>query len=766
MNQLFLQGHNNYFNRQIKIYQSLENYQNDSDDFFIKTNIDFNPNDGVNTTQVVNTDNIYYSDKSPDYLVCYDEENHIKSRWFVTEWTRLRGKQYRATLRRDVIADNYQAVKNAPIFVERGPLSKNNKMIFNSEGLSFNQIKKSQETITDETGKAWIVGYLNRDLNQDKTISSISYGDTAPIDIGGLGIVLNTPGDITKGGYIEHINERNGNPVITAAMDFYTRLTYFTAKDYYKLYRDVTPVDNSLFWSEWFFAAFEDYPSAFMGLTGDIYKYAQAFGQALNPFHSEVYDTFKRDLLNLETNVISTEDYNDVLADKERLVSYDGKVYKMTFRGETRDTRFLEVTNNNAPATRVLLENAMNYVINNVYPHPTPDYRGNPLQMHYVKYRTAIYFTEVKSPELRTVTIKAGRNKLADAPYDMYCMEYDEYNLALAQSIAKELGGTNSMIIDTQLLPYCPARFALNDIINGYPTPTTLNTSDYSDITVTESGQSKIVSRMYYPKRSSLAFSIPKHFEIPDRTDDEALNIKLSNECDYYRLSAPNFSSSFEFSLAKNGGSIDLFNISFTYRPISPYLRVEPVFREMYGENFKDSRGLICGGDYSIDVLSSNWINYQIQNKNYENIFNTKIKSMDYQHEQSKTANIAGVGTSTAKGLIDAAIISKDPASKALGAAAGLATGITNLVTGENKYRDQRQLEIDMYEYQLGNIKAQPDTLTKISAYNIDNNYFPVLEYYTATDEEIEYMKKKIQFQGYKIMAITTIRQLPIDSAS
>lgn len=53
MNILFLKGFNNYFNRIVKKYSTLNDYQNNSSSFLNYTSINFNPNDGVATELIV-----------------------------------------------------------------------------------------------------------------------------------------------------------------------------------------------------------------------------------------------------------------------------------------------------------------------------------------------------------------------------------------------------------------------------------------------------------------------------------------------------------------------------------------------------------------------------------------------------------------------------------------------------------------------------------------------------------------------------------------
>ena len=108
MNLLILKGFNNYFNRIIKRYDTIAEYITHSDSNYDFSDINFNPNDGITTTQVIgNTTQqqaggpdlvplAWEHDGNPDYLIAYETEqvglatvNTIKSRWFIVESIRL-----------------------------------------------------------------------------------------------------------------------------------------------------------------------------------------------------------------------------------------------------------------------------------------------------------------------------------------------------------------------------------------------------------------------------------------------------------------------------------------------------------------------------------------------------------------------------------------------------------------------------------------------------------------------------------------------------
>ena len=132
MNLAFLR-YNNYYNRQIKRENSLSDYipyiLGD-----IMGKIAFNPNDGVMTEQIVN----WNYKGQPDYMLAIDD-NDINSRWFVLEFTRTRAGQYRVILKRDVIADYYEPLLSAPMFIEKATLNQSDPMILNNEDMTFGE---------------------------------------------------------------------------------------------------------------------------------------------------------------------------------------------------------------------------------------------------------------------------------------------------------------------------------------------------------------------------------------------------------------------------------------------------------------------------------------------------------------------------------------------------------------------------------------------------------------------------------------------------
>ena len=184
MNLLILKGFNNYFNRKIIKYSTLQDYIDNSSLQYDFENVNFNPNDGVATSQIIGSENQveiggsepeplkWEFEGTPDYIVCYDKEIindnpvfHIRSRWFILECVRTRLGQYQLALKRDVLADHLEQVLTNPCFVEKGYVKPDDPLIFNQENISVNEIKNYKgehpsQMLTDETGIPWLVLYI------------------------------------------------------------------------------------------------------------------------------------------------------------------------------------------------------------------------------------------------------------------------------------------------------------------------------------------------------------------------------------------------------------------------------------------------------------------------------------------------------------------------------------------------------------------------------------------------------------------------------
>ena len=180
MSKIYLLNFNNYYNRIFRAYLNFSDYSNHA--LYSFDNVNFDSGDGITTSLVVN------SAAEADYLIETVQNSSgdelVNSRWFILESKFIRKDQCRLTLRRDVLADAYAKGVGLPwatVFAERGYVPNTSSLIYNSEGNSYNQIKKSEKLIKDESDSAWLVGYLapnvfdNGNITIDGSSAAVQY---------------------------------------------------------------------------------------------------------------------------------------------------------------------------------------------------------------------------------------------------------------------------------------------------------------------------------------------------------------------------------------------------------------------------------------------------------------------------------------------------------------------------------------------------------------------------------------------------------------
>ena len=251
------------------------------------------------------------------------------------------------------------------------------------------------------------------------------------------------------------------------------------------------------------------------------------------------------------------------------------------------------------------------------------------------------------------------------------------------------------------------------------------------------------------------------------------IDTKIASECSMYRLCSPNYASMFEYNISKNAGineanigdNFTIFHVDYGYKPFTPYIRVAPIFGGLYGTNYNDARGLILSGDFSITAITDKWQEYQLQNKNYQAMFNRQIQNMDVNNAIARQEAGWQIAAGTMQGAASGAIAGGMTGNPYVAAAGAVIGGVTSLAGGIADYQNlgKRQEEaksyaVDMYKYSLQNIQALPYSLTRCSALTANNKLFPFIETYSASDEEIEAFRDKLTYDGLTVLKIGNIR--------
>ena len=574
-----LSGYQNYFNRQIKEPKELvaaypQNLVSYYDTGNVTQVINFNPADGVIAHHTVGRPENPY-DGLGDYFLYTEDGFNVTSRWFIIESTRTRQGQYNVTLKRDVIADNYNKVLNADCFIQKATVNDESALIYNQEAITTNQIKKAEYSLKDESKMAWIVGFVNRE---------------APAKTFAINSSVVEDYKMSDYRFKEYFSKDANSFTFIDGYVYVTNTQYsaspFASKFVLDEYANQTNLGNS--------TSKGDYK--YTDQNGTLKSYIQSNGINL------AYNIATKH--SLYDGISSDSNYNSLLYEEGKIVKDGNDFYKIGIKTETHERTYRITEDKDGTYLLTYLTNFMK----NFSGYKS----GTPYFEIYIKY-TSLRLTKTPIVEGEYTIDYPGKtyhliNK--SAPFDVFCIPYADdmkirvgkeevqANKQFAMSIASELGrNLAGDCYDIQLLPFCPMTgYTVTDNIFD------INSSDEKRRTAIKKGDTPVYW-MFWSTSNSGTFNI--HLPIL------AGNKKLANQCDMYRLVSPNYSGQFEFNLAKNGGYVEYFNVDYTYLPISSYIHVNPDFKGLYGSDFNDARGLICQGDFSIMYLSDPWKNYQ-----------------------------------------------------------------------------------------------------------------------------------------------------------
>lgn len=749
----FLSGFNNYYNRTIKMPD--ETNVSAYSDYIIKTDEveKFNPNDGVMTTLTLNYwDPPYDIDDAYDVdylLVSLTNPQKIDSKWFVLDRRRKAEQQWELTIRRDLVSDNYNDVITAPCFIEKATLDAGSPFLFNPENMAFNQIKQEETLLNDGTRCPWIVGYYARNTADDFLHGVVDGNDLDAsfdyqIDTSFSSWKYNATINPFIGSF-EEIEYRIYAKKLAPSIGFQSQQGYmrFDENGNYNSY-------------QWIYGLNAPLDADFQGYSA---------GAELSVLFKQNMTTLKNSLLNYVEGVNTAKEANTFL-------NFNGKTIK------DADGRYFaiaiyqnEYSEQTADISAGSLFNSLSAMVQqNTYITGTPDTNSFKVYVKCPKYK--MIATELFNQEM-SWDMRGEKLITEDAPYNIFAipcgttqLEYGGYAvatsnksiaLATANSIIKTM---ESNLYDIQLLPYCPISTHNDDVEGGSPLVWIYDTKGFSRVvSPTGTDLEKYPCYILNVPKANFSKNLAYTFDAPT----DAIETKVSNECEKYRLCSPNFNGYFDFSVAKNGG-VDYFNVDCQYKPYQPYIHINPNFKGMYGQDFNDARGLICNGDFSLTQINDQWQSYQINNKNYQEIFSRQIENMEATRDIQRTQDIwgalAGTVGATASG-VGAGMMFGGPPGAMIGGAIG---GVSSAIGGAVDYSMSEKLHNmsldytkDMFGYNLSNIRALPYTLTKVSSLNDNNKLFPFVERYSATDEEKEAFRKKLQYNGMSVGVIDNI---------
>ena len=765
--------YNNYFNRIIKRETSYADYS----PFLFNTtmNVNFNEGDGINAQYVLTSmqDQRLFNDAAikPDYSIYLDDYYNIVSRWFIVESHKERGGQYVLSLKRDVVADNLPSLLEQPFYAERAHLDFNSSspFVFNKEGMTFNQIKSGQSLLLDKTknAKGCVVGYVDK-FKEDVTVS-------VKVD--------ENRSDLT----VNEFKQRLGNWLdpsdwTKSNIDIYAVASIPTDK-----FGIIVKCDNAARTiyrsSVWIrednkFVMIPEEPATmgyWMNEPSMLQNYLDIKNRTIDTLKSLVYtnnDTTKGFVTDSQIALIVASDGLTIF-DTTTNTNYICRIVQTTtdapayFRASDIGEGYFNKFDSEVQSSWKSGHGEVVFGAANTKSYEVAFYPG------VTKYNIVVERATVSAD----ATIKANHTPTTNSAYDVFCIPCDsnvtltdgteQQTIYISPTDALQLAcavatGLGAHLYDIQLLPYCPlpdTELSEQHIIHLDP----------NGSTVFKTTDGVIIGALLWSQSANRQFVIEMPITNDPTKDDSISNYKykkVSNECDMWRLSAPNASAYFDFSPSMNGG-VTLYDVYMTCKPFSPYIRVCPQFGGLYGTTFNDYRGLILGGDYSLPIVSDAWVNYQINNKNYDNIFRYNVETLDLEQSikrtQLKVGGISGVFGGAGAGGALGSIIAGVPGALAVGAigtVASVAGGIADYRLEDKLMKRQRDSMLTMQEYSLGNVKALPNTLAKVGAFHIDSVVVPFVEYYTCTKEERESFKQYLKWYGCKLGQFVTLNDL------
>lgn len=760
---------NNYYNRKIKRFDTIEEYKTKYpsywEDSSTARNIDYN--DGINITIVVNKNSELRSLEF-NYILAINNDNSIDSRWFITDEKYTRQGQWVLKLRRDLIADFWDKFMNSTTYIEKGWAAKtfqynanwianNAPLVLNNEDFSANKIKQKETEIKDKLGCKWLVGYLNKGaINADRTITTYSNSALAP-DV-----------SVTSLDSLQ-LSQYQSN-FVRYALDLETvfdvSFTGLLNRNKWKYTVTQNSVDRNITNTTSGFIT-SNYSLNYNPIIKSLQDYN--YSSMLDYANTKYSSSFSTSDVNKWLTVLS-------LKDKVILDTSTNIYYRCSVQIEESNTTTATVDPNADP---IWYTNLKNLVISQdciVSQDSINNFSVN------INWSRGLKISFISIPQNQyEITISSSHNKTRKEAFDAFAipvpdsisvyMSPDPNQSAYwpvykegALELAQELTDVDTEALDLQLLPYCPLPDSL--IFDGTSIKNILNLDpeqenfQYSKIFKVR-GNEKILSNvMFWLDSTQFSRIIPVD-------EDEILFVssleqaKAYNQLYTWRISSGDYSSSFEFNLMKNGG-IQYFEIDCAYKPYQPYIHVAPNFGGLYGKDYNDTRGLICSNtNYSLPRLNDKWESYERNNLNYMNSFNRQIQNMDTVRDKQRIGEwasaVAGVGTGVASGAMMGSMIAPGLGTAigaGVGSALSLGAGIADNIMNEQLYKENKQYAIDQFNMSLENVKALPNTLVAVGALNPNNKVFPVFETYSCTKIEEAAYKEKLKWNGMTINVI------------
>lgn len=690
------------------------------------------------------------------------------TRWFVTDYVYLNGKQVQFNLQRDVIGEFGLGTSYGRI--ERGytdGILKYRKELSLNEVLTKRVPLKSSSdtygnlTVNTHDGEMWGILYFTKD-GTEKNVS-VQIPEYAP------SYEISTPPQINKqyktGAVRPYVGLSADLLVYTSRGRSAVRFTYTVSYDY----------DGTAHSSISYFLSEPAQNTPFLSIHGTPAGWFDSF------LTSRLEDIKNYLDQNLETNGFSRPSTDGIYGLDDAPESADGKIFK-----EGSDYyQYSALYSRKESTGRYNFENFANglteYIKNQTSSQWTCTVNYDGFHSANSKlYVDIVEYTRTKLPASETGVINISMTQqLVDEPYCILVFPLYSTTLTIKKEdgssetysvsktdafnifneVIRSLSGQNAILVDAQIYPYCPR-------------------IDKVQTTLVSTGDKKS-----YPFMSVLSTSFETDTVVQPRP---YMDVKKEYITRNYSIVSPDQSSKFTFSLYdyvrefvpdtvepdKNAVNVNI-KIKTALKPFSiissaVITRVDSLKGLNYDSNLEGSQS--ASGGFECSLASDAFETYKRQNSNYQQLFdidrNELRKNQEVEKVNERVQFTMNMLTGTAFGAITGAQIgdlgvANLAGAKAIGAGIGAtasaaAIGISGGIqlAKNNELREyEREIQQQRFDLTIGTIKNLPNSVNRISSFNeiIMKDFYYVLEMYECTSDEMQVVENFIENYGYGI---------------
>lgn len=723
-----------YFDNQSLAYATRKRYRNITlEPFAQEEQRSVLLGDGATTTIKTSKDNIC------NYVTIDD------TRWFVTSYIYLNGKQVQLNLQRDVVGEF--GVNNVFGKIERGYT---NGILKYRKELSLNQVLKKRSYIIPNTNtygnysvnsheqEIWGLLYLTKPTNGEDT-KTINIPAFAP--------------NVSNNPFIENNTKYN----ISESFDCYLYFTVvFNSTTKRKIKIRFNSYINNAYGYEYYIShtnanGINLYFTTDIDVENRADEICAGIARLISPqiiMGNQLIGLTLPVPVSISKNI--PYNYNNIVIEHEnKYISY-------------KTSEIIEQNRGDGFVSEQIMRNLTSFLSNRTiiygddavitstcsYTYDNQDYGGSGYNN---VNKLLVTYSELNNEESGNLVLNFNKD-VVNEPF--FILAFPLYNVTITKNeesyvINKEnafnifntviqyLSGESGYLVDAQIYPYCPQLTGVASELNGYPF-----------FNISASNYEYDCSVNLYPY-----------------TDVKKEYIKRE-----YSIIAPDQSAKFDFnfydyvnSFSDNNG-VNLAQMTIRVKTaLKPFSIVcsaviIPTINSLKGITYdSDLRGCKpSSGGFECSLASNEYQTYLRNNSNYQQIFAKQQESLAKQHEvehnnevASAVVNSVSAATMGAIGggaMGDLGILGNSFGSKAVGAVGGaaIAGGVVAGMMGwqvtqnDNLRKYEYNLQQEMFDLQIGTIKNLPNSVNRVSSFNeiVLKDFWFTVETYECTEEE------------------------------